>query len=312
VALAEVRPKTPPVTSSRDDRGLGALLRQARERLGLSLDQVARDTKIPKRLLEALERDNLTVAPGGIYLRAEVRAYARAVHIDEALALSQLQHALNPLALPGEQTPAAHPPDADAAIVLRPRVRPWLVLSAVVIAVAIATWFWRSTTTRGDDDARESAALYDPARATGSASNASPTSLVSDDAARDGSRAESSGQTAPPLIQPTTASSPPADTLATGVTRQPPQKVEPLRPAEGRKPAAPKGLSTELVVLTSPDGARVTVDGISGGTSPVTIRHVAPGPKRIRVTLDGYVSEERSATLVLGHPQRIEVQLRER
>jgi hypothetical protein len=50
----------------------------------------------------------------------------------------------------------------------------------------------------------------------------------------------------------------------------------------------------ELVVNSDPQGARVTVDGIGWGTTPVTIRYLPAGDKRIRVTLDGYVTEERA------------------
>ena len=47
------------------------------------------------------------------------------------------------------------------------------------------------------------------------------------------------------------------------------------------------GLITELVVVTDPPGARVIVDGIGRGTTPVTIRYLAAGEKRVRVLKDG-------------------------
>jgi len=51
--------------------------------------------------------------------------------------------------------------------------------------------------------------------------------------------------------------------------------------------------ATSLVISTTPEGASVTVDGIRWGTTPVTIRHLAEGHKRIRVTSDGYAAVER-------------------
>ena len=68
--------------------------------------------------------------------------------------------------------------------------------------------------------------------------------------------------------------------------------------------------TTELVVSTEPAGARVTVNGIGWGVSPVTIRHLPPGDKRIRVTSDGYTSEERLLRLAEGRRQAIAIRLK--
>src|SRR5215813_8092013 len=87
--------------------GLGELLRGAREARGLTLQQISFETKIPQRHLEALEHDNLGVSPGGFYQRAAVRAYARAVRLDQHLALAQLASAL--------KTTAGHNLEAQSA-----------------------------------------------------------------------------------------------------------------------------------------------------------------------------------------------------
>src|SRR5262245_49635435 len=70
---------------------LGELLRHAREDRGLTLDTIANETKIPRRHLEALEHDDLAAAPGRFYQRAEIRAYARAVGVDQNHALARLE-----------------------------------------------------------------------------------------------------------------------------------------------------------------------------------------------------------------------------
>lgn len=59
-------------------------------------------------------------------------------------------------------------------------------------------------------------------------------------------------------------------------------------------------LEPQLTVITEPAGARVTVDGIGWGNTPVTIRHLAPGTKRVRVTRDGYRAEERLIQVEAG------------
>src|ERR671922_1388205 len=60
----------------------GGKLRQARERRGISLRQIAASTKISMAALEALERNDVSKLPGGIFSRAFVRSYAIEVGLD--------------------------------------------------------------------------------------------------------------------------------------------------------------------------------------------------------------------------------------
>ena len=60
----------------------GAKLRGARERRGVSLRQIAETTKISVAALEALERNDPSRLPGGIFSRAFVRSYAAEVGLD--------------------------------------------------------------------------------------------------------------------------------------------------------------------------------------------------------------------------------------
>jgi cytoskeleton protein RodZ len=60
----------------------GASLRQAREKAGVSIRQIAANTKISVIALEALERGDVSRLPGGIFSRAFVRAYAKEVGLD--------------------------------------------------------------------------------------------------------------------------------------------------------------------------------------------------------------------------------------
>jgi cytoskeletal protein RodZ len=60
----------------------GAKLRAARERKGVSLRQIATATKISIAALEALERNDISRLPGGIFSRAFVRSYASEVGLD--------------------------------------------------------------------------------------------------------------------------------------------------------------------------------------------------------------------------------------
>jgi cytoskeleton protein RodZ len=70
----------PPERPSSGD--FGAKLRAARERKGVSLRQIATATKISIAALEALERNDISRLPGGIFRRAFVRSYASEVGLD--------------------------------------------------------------------------------------------------------------------------------------------------------------------------------------------------------------------------------------
>jgi transcriptional regulator with XRE-family HTH domain len=60
----------------------GARLRQRREEQAMTLITIAEQTKIKLSLLEALERDDVSHWPSGIFRRAFIRAYAHAIGLD--------------------------------------------------------------------------------------------------------------------------------------------------------------------------------------------------------------------------------------
>jgi hypothetical protein len=57
-------------------------LRQRREQQGIELRTIADQTKIKLSLLDALERDDVSQWPSGIFRRAYVRTYAKAIALD--------------------------------------------------------------------------------------------------------------------------------------------------------------------------------------------------------------------------------------
>ena len=59
-----------------------ARLRRHRERCGISLDDIARETRIKREQLEAFEGGDLTIWPNGLYARAWIRGYATVVGLD--------------------------------------------------------------------------------------------------------------------------------------------------------------------------------------------------------------------------------------
>ena len=57
-------------------------LRRHRQRNRISLDEIAADIRIKRPLLEALEGNDLSAWPKGLYARAWIRAYASVVGLD--------------------------------------------------------------------------------------------------------------------------------------------------------------------------------------------------------------------------------------
>ena len=55
-----------------------------RQQKGLSLREIARETKIGVNYLDAIERGLFSKLPGGIYNISYIRQYARAIECDEA------------------------------------------------------------------------------------------------------------------------------------------------------------------------------------------------------------------------------------
>src|SRR5882762_7795574 len=82
----------------------GGKLRDARERRGVSLRQIANATKISVAALEALERNDISRLPGGIFSRAFVRSYAIEVGLDPETTIQEFI-----AQFPNDSVTAGHP-----------------------------------------------------------------------------------------------------------------------------------------------------------------------------------------------------------
>ena len=70
--------------------GIGAKLRRARVGKALTIDDIARNTRIAPRFLEAIEADDYSTLPGLVFTRNFVRQYALTLNIDPDPLLAQL------------------------------------------------------------------------------------------------------------------------------------------------------------------------------------------------------------------------------
>jgi hypothetical protein len=109
---------------------------------------------------------------------------------------------------------------------------------------------------------------------------------------------------APPAV-PQQAVTPPATIVQTLPTA-------PVAPPVSEPAPRPIVTDPVLRVSSDPAGARVTVDGVGWGATPLVIRHLPPGAKRIRLTKDGYVADERVVSLSNTGPTSVQMRLRRR
>lgn len=130
----------------------GALLREARERQGLSLADVARHLKLSQRQVDAIEKDNFAALPGPVFVRGFMRNYARLVALDASVLVAAAE------ATPGFPLP---PASATSQTVSQPVIsstvnarrdgprgkRAWWPVTAILIVAAIALMVFRGRET---------------------------------------------------------------------------------------------------------------------------------------------------------------------
>jgi cytoskeleton protein RodZ len=119
----------------------GTKLREARERRGVSLRQIANSTKISMGALEALERNDVARLPGGIFTRAFVRAYAGEVGLDPEQTIREFM-----AQFPHDSVTVGHPAsaraDEDNSFEANRGIRSAFVkLLAISIPAAIAVFY---------------------------------------------------------------------------------------------------------------------------------------------------------------------------
>lgn len=101
----------------------GQRLHDARVALDITLDDAERDTRIARRYLDALERDDLDELPAAPYARGFARSYARYLKLDPEAVVHALfgdgavPPAASPWASPAGE-PAGHAPNPVAALIV--------------------------------------------------------------------------------------------------------------------------------------------------------------------------------------------------
>lgn len=87
--------------------GIGATLREARNRRGIDLAEVEAATKIRARYLRAIENEEWEALPEGVYTRGFIRTYAGYLGLDGERLADDYRHEFEPVAQP--EAPLDHP-----------------------------------------------------------------------------------------------------------------------------------------------------------------------------------------------------------
>jgi cytoskeleton protein RodZ len=127
----------------------GASLKRARESKGLSLDQVAAETRISTRFLNAIENEDFNLLPGGIFNKGFVRAFAEKVGLNPDEMVAEYERLIG-APHPVDPTPAPAPaPIPQAAPVHKDRKGRSLYPVALVALIAVIGLFYILTRESG-------------------------------------------------------------------------------------------------------------------------------------------------------------------
>lgn len=113
---------------------VGAKLRAAREARGLSLSQVAAETRIPQRHLQTIEAGEFTALPARTYAISFSKNYARMVGLDQEQIATEVRAELNALDPAPRLRPAGFEPGDPARV--PSRALGWISVIAVILVLA--------------------------------------------------------------------------------------------------------------------------------------------------------------------------------
>jgi cytoskeleton protein RodZ len=133
-------------------QGCGSVLKQAREDAGMSRQDAASQLKMPERVLKSLEDENWQQLGAPVFVRGQLRSYARLLKVDIDPYLQQAQ--LQPIR-PAELISHSHTPRYQRVMESVARRAVYVVITA-----AIAVPVWVATQSHIDEgDSRTTASL---------------------------------------------------------------------------------------------------------------------------------------------------------
>ena len=131
----------------------GDRLRREREMRGITLDEICESTKIARRHLEALEREQFDQLPGGVFNKGFVRAYAHFLGIDEDQAAADYSAASNEQTEPEDKFPLEIHVEPNRELNPRRSHLPLIFALAALIGVLVGYFFWLKSKPAGNGPA---------------------------------------------------------------------------------------------------------------------------------------------------------------
>jgi transcriptional regulator with XRE-family HTH domain len=120
---------------------IGEQLRVAREARGLTLEQVAAETRLPQRHLVTMEAGDFAALPGRTYAVGFAKTYAKAVGLDPEYTAEQVRGSLDAQDFDPRHRPATFEPGDPARV--PSRMLGWLSVLAVILVLAGLFAFFR-------------------------------------------------------------------------------------------------------------------------------------------------------------------------
>lgn len=114
---------------------LGEKLRQAREERGISISEVAEQTRISSLYLKSIEDDNYKPLPGGIFNKGFVKAYAKYVGVDEQEALQDYARLVAQNEQVQEDTPPRYRPEVLTDERATSSLVPTIIFAAIILGL---------------------------------------------------------------------------------------------------------------------------------------------------------------------------------
>lgn len=118
---------------------LGEKLRQAREKKGISISEVAEQTRISPIYLESIEKDDYRTLPGGIFNKGFIKSFAKYVGVDEQEAMQDYaQLSASQEGIDDHQSSKSYRPEVLTDDSNRSSILPTIIFAAIILG--LMTW----------------------------------------------------------------------------------------------------------------------------------------------------------------------------
>lgn len=114
---------------------LGEKLKQAREARGLSISEVAEQTRISALYLESIENNDYKILPGGIFNKGFVKSYAKFVGIDDQEALQDYSRLMSEQGEPATEETKTYRPEVLTDDQARSTSLPTLIFAVIILGL---------------------------------------------------------------------------------------------------------------------------------------------------------------------------------